>query len=198
MGARTGTQFLEGLRRTKREIWVDGEPIADVTAHPRLRGGAESLAAMFDRQHEFAGDCLFADPESGQPTNVSHMIPRSREDLMRRHAGLVRLSEGSMVIMGRTPDYMNMKFSAFASAPDVWAGADGRNARGARNIVAFQRRLADDDISLSHTIIQPTVDKRTDARVVGNKVTIRKVGETSEGIVVHGARVLATLAPYAD
>lgn len=198
MGARTGSQFLEGLRRTKREIWVEGERIADVTAHPKLRGGAESLAAIFDRQHDFAGDCLFAHPESGAPTNVSHMIPRSRDDLLRRHAGLVRLSEGSMGIMGRTPDYMNMKFSAFASAPRVWAGEDGRNARGARNIVAFQRRLADADLSLTHTIIQPTVDKRTDAAIVGNKVTIRKVGETRDGIVVRGARVLATLAPYAD
>ena len=105
MGARTGSQFLEGLRRTKREIWVEGERIADVTTHPKLRGGAESLAAMYDRQHEFAGDCLFAAPDTGELTNVSHMIPRSRDDLVRRHAGLVRLSEGSMGITGRTPDY---------------------------------------------------------------------------------------------
>src|SRR5213079_1318030 len=138
---------------------------------------------------------LYPDPETGEPTNVSHMIPRSRDDLRRRHAGLVRLSEGSMGIMGRTPDYMNMKFAAFASAPAVWAGADGRNERGAQNIVAFQRRLARDDVALPHTIIQPTIDKQTDAKVVGNKVTIRKVGETSEGIVVRGGRVLATLAP---
>ena len=103
-------------------------------------------------------------PRRGEPTNVSHMIPRSKDDLRRRHAGLVRLSEGSMGIMGRTPDYMNMKFAAFASAPKVWAGADGRNERGARNIVAFQRRLARADISLTHTIIQPTIDKRTDSQ----------------------------------
>jgi 4-hydroxyphenylacetate 3-monooxygenase oxygenase component len=198
MGARTGSQFLEGLRRTKREIWVDGERIEDVTTHPKLRGAAESLAAQFDRQHAYAAECLFADTESGEPTNVSHMIPQSRDDLRRRHAGLVRLSEGSMGIMGRTPDYMNMKFAAFASAPNVWAGADGRNERGARNIVNFQRRLSQADISLTHTIIQPTIDKRTDSRVVGNKVTIRKVGETADGIIVRGARVLATLAPYAD
>ncbi|MBV8410457.1 MAG: 4-hydroxyphenylacetate 3-hydroxylase [Alphaproteobacteria bacterium] len=100
--------------------------------------------------------------------------------------------------MGRTPDYMNMKFAAFASAPRVWAGDDGRNARGAANLVAFQRRLAEGDLALTHTIIQPTVDKRSDGRILGNKVTIRKVGETAEGIVVRGARVLATLAPYAD
>jgi 4-hydroxyphenylacetate 3-monooxygenase oxygenase component len=198
MGARTGSQFLDGLRKTKREIWVDGERIEDVTSHPKLRGGAASLAAIFDRQHAHAADCLFTHPDSGQPTNVSHMIPRSRDELRHRHAGLVRLSEGSMGIMGRTPDYMNMKFAAFASAPRVWAGADGRNERGAQNLVNFQRYLADGDISLTHTIIQPTTDKRTDGKVLGNKVTVRKVGETSEGIIVRGARVLATLAPYAD
>jgi 4-hydroxyphenylacetate 3-monooxygenase oxygenase component len=198
MGARTGAQFLEGLRRTRREIWVDGERMEDVTAHPKLRGGAESVAAMFDRQHRYAAECLFAAPETGQPTNVSHMIPRSRDDLWRRHAGLVRLSEGSMGIMGRTPDYMNMKFAAFASSPAVWAGAGGRNERGARNIVDFQRHLSRGDLALTHTIIQPTIDKRTDSRVLGNKVTVRKVGETAEGIIVRGARVLATLAPYAD
>jgi 4-hydroxyphenylacetate 3-monooxygenase oxygenase component len=198
MGARTGSQFLEGLRKTRREIWVDGERIDDVTAHPKLKGGAESLAAMFDRQHKYAAECLYKDAETGEPTNVSHMIPRSKDELRHRHAGIVRLSEGSMGIMGRTPDYMNMKFAAFASAPKVWAGADGRNERGARNIVAFQRRLAQADISLTHTIIQPTTDKRTDSQILGNKVTVRKVGQTADGIIVRGGRVLATLAPYAD
>jgi 4-hydroxyphenylacetate 3-monooxygenase oxygenase component len=198
MGARTGEDYLAGLRRTAREIWVDGERVDDVTDHPKLTGAAHSLAAIFDRQHSYADECLFPDPETGEPINVSHMMPRSRDDLRRRHQGLTRLSEGSMGIMGRTPDYMNMKFSGFASAPWVWAGDDGRNQRGADNLVAYQKRLARHDIALTHTIIQPTVDKRTDTRILGNEVTIRKVGETAEGIVVRGARVLATLAPFAD
>jgi 4-hydroxyphenylacetate 3-monooxygenase oxygenase component len=198
MGARTGSQFLEGLRKTKREIWVEGEKVDDVTAHPKLSGGAHSIAAMFDRQHQYAGECLFAAPPSGELTNISHMIPRSKDDLRRRHIGLVRLSEGSMGIMGRTPDYMNMKFAAFASAPKVWAGADGRNERGARNVVAYHEYLSRNDVSLTHTIIQPTIDKRTDSKVVGTKAMVRKVGETADGIIVRGAKVLATLAPYAD
>jgi aromatic ring hydroxylase len=93
---------------------------------------------------------------------------------------------------------MNMKFAAFASAPAVWAGADGRNERGARNLVAFQRHIAKTDAALTHTIIQPTIDKRTDTSFKGNKVMVRKVGQTDKGIIVRGARVLATLAPYAD
>jgi 4-hydroxyphenylacetate 3-monooxygenase len=198
MGARTGSQYLEGLRRTNRQIWVDGERIDDVTIHPKLTGAANSLARHFDRQHEFADECLYPDPETGEPVSVSHMQPRSKDDLRRRSNGLTRLSEGTVGIMGRTPDYMNMKFSAMASAPWVCAGEDGRNQRGSDNLIAYQKRLARRDISLTHTIIQPTVDKRTDSKILGNQVTIRKVGETAEGIVVRGGRVLATLAPYAD
>jgi 4-hydroxyphenylacetate 3-monooxygenase oxygenase component len=198
VGARTGEEFLAGLRATAREIWVDGERIDDVTSHPKLAGAAKTLAAVFDCQHRYASECLIADPETGEPINISHMLPRSKDDLRRRQVGLVRLSEVTMGLMGRTPDYMNMKFSGFASAPWVWAGPDGRNQRGADNLVAYQRRLARSDVSLTHTIIQPTIDKRTDTQVVGNRVTIRKVGETADGIVVRGARVLATLAPFAD
>jgi 4-hydroxyphenylacetate 3-monooxygenase len=198
MGARTGAEFLAGLKATSREIWVDGERIDDVTEHPKLSGAAQSLARVFDRQHAFADECLVPDPETGEPINISHILPRSQDDLRRRHQGLVRLSEASVGIMGRTPDYMNMKFSGFASAPWVWAGEDNRNEQGAANLVAFQKHLARADVALTHTIIQPNNDKRTDSDILGNKVTIRKVGETSEGIVVRGSRVLATLAPFAD
>src|SRR5262249_21770075 len=42
-------------------------------------------------------------------------------------------------------------------------------------------------------------DKATgDAPVAGNEHALRKVGETEHGILVRGARVLATLAPFAD
>ncbi|MCP3913615.1 MAG: 4-hydroxyphenylacetate 3-hydroxylase [Actinomycetia bacterium] len=198
MGARTGEEFLEGLRATDREIWVDGEKICDVTDHPKLTGAAHTLAEVFDQQHTYADECLIPDPETGEPINISHMLPRSHDDLRCRHVGLTRLTEVSVGIMGRTPDYMNMKFSAFAASPWVFAGRDGTNERGAANLQAFQKYLARDDKALTHTIIQPTVDKRTDHDILGNQVTIRKVGETSEGIVVRGARVLATLAPFAD
>jgi 4-hydroxyphenylacetate 3-monooxygenase oxygenase component len=196
--ARTGAEFLAGLRTSQRAVWIDGELVADPTTHPSTCGGAASLAALFDRQHTYADECLVADPETGESINVSHMLPRSQHDLRDRQIGLTRLSEGTAGLMGRTPDYMNMKFSAFGSAPWVWAGGDGRNERGAENIVRYREHLAREDIALTHTIIQPTIDKRTDGRFADNRVNLHKVGETNEGIVVRGGRVLATLAPFAD
>jgi len=198
MGARTGLQFLERLRKTNRTLWLGAERIDDVTEHPELAGAAHTLASVFDRQHQYAEDCLIPDPETGEPINISNMFPRSVEDLKRRNRGLSRISEATVGLMGRTPDYMNVKFACFAARHAIWAGADQGNEEGAQNLVQFQRRLAREDISLTHTIIQPTIDKATDGRIVGNRVTLHKVGEIATGVVVRGARILATLAPFAD
>ncbi len=198
MGARTGSEFLEGLRGTSRDLWLEGERVTDVPAHPKLGGAAQTLAGVFDRQHEYADDCLIPDPETGEPINISHMIPKSKDDLARRVVGLSRISEMTVGLMGRTPDYMNVKFASFAARWRDWAGPDGVNAEGAENLVTFQKRLRRDDISLTHTIIQPNNDKRTDSAIIGNQVTLHKIGDTADGIVVRGARILATLAPFSD
>jgi 4-hydroxyphenylacetate 3-monooxygenase oxygenase component len=198
MGARTGDQFLDGLRSRTRDVWIDGERIDDVTSHPLTRGAARTLAGVFDRQFEYPDECLIADPETGEKINVSHMQPRSIEDLRARVRGLSRISEYTVGLMGRTPDYMNVKFASFKARYTDWEGADGCNREGAENLLAFTNRLARQDISLTHTIIQPNIDKRTDSQIIGNKVTIHKVGETKDAIVIRGARILATLAPFAD
>jgi len=198
MGARTGAQFLEKLRKTRRAVWLGDGRVDDVTAHPALAGAARTLAGVFDRQHQYPDECLIPDPESGEPIGIGHMIPRSVDDLKRRNRGLARISEATVGLMGRTPDYMNVKFACFAARHAIWAGPDHANDEGAENIVRFQRHLARDDVSLTHTIIHPTIDRATDARLVGNPVTLQKVGETATGIVVRGARILATLAPFAD
>ena len=90
MAARTGEEFLKGLRARPRELWLERARVEDVTEHPAFAGAAAALASVFDRQHEYPDDCLMPDPETGEAINVSHMIPRSKADLQRRHRGLAR------------------------------------------------------------------------------------------------------------
>jgi aromatic ring hydroxylase len=198
MAARTGEEFLKGLRNRTRQLYLGDERVEDVTTHPDLAGAAGALADVFDRQHEFPDDCLMPDPETGESINVSHMIPRSKEDLQRRHRGLARIAESSAGLMGRTPDYMNVTFAGFAGEQQAWLGPDGRNEEGVANLQAFQRQLAREDLSLTHTIIHPTIDRATDTSFADNPVPLHKVADTEHGIVVRGARILATLAPFAD
>ena len=194
----TGEEFLKGLRARNREVWLGDERVDDVTTHPQLEGAAHSLASVFDVQHEFPDDCLMPDPETGEAINVSHMIPRSIDDLKRRHRGLRRIAELTVGIMGRTPDYMNVTFAGFAGERGAWLGPEGKNVEGHDNLIAYQKMIAREDLSLTHTIVHPTIDRVKDQSFAGNPVPLHKVGETSTGIIVRGARILATLAPFAD
>jgi 4-hydroxyphenylacetate 3-monooxygenase len=74
MPARTGAQFLRGLRDS-RAVWIGAGRVADPLDHPDLRGGAQAIAAVFDLHHQHPDDCLMPDPETGEPIAVSHMIP---------------------------------------------------------------------------------------------------------------------------
>ena len=196
MAARDGDAFLKGLR-DGREVWVDGERVGDVTAHPALAGAAASLAELYDLQHAEADTCLMPDPETGESIHVSHLIPRSADDLHRRHAALRRVAEFSAGLMGRTPDYMNVTFAGFAGRDDEWGAFD--NEAGAARLVAFQRELARRDLALTHTIIHATVDRRLpDVEAGDGEIALHKVADTDAGITVRGARILSTLAPFAD
>jgi 4-hydroxyphenylacetate 3-monooxygenase len=196
MPARTGEQFLRGLK-DGRAIWIGNDRVRDVASHPAFAGAAQTLASVFDLQHEFADDCLVRDPETGESINVTHLIPHSKEDLRRRHRAIQRVAEYTVGVMGRTPDYMNVTFAGFAGRTDEW-GAYGNEA-GAERLVRYQKFIRRHDKALTHTIVHPTVDKsKGDAPKAGDEVALRKVGQTSQGIVVRGARMFATLAPFAD
>jgi 4-hydroxyphenylacetate 3-monooxygenase len=47
----TGAQYLESLR-DGREVYVYGERVQDVTAHPAFRNAARSIARLYDALHD--------------------------------------------------------------------------------------------------------------------------------------------------
>jgi 4-hydroxyphenylacetate 3-monooxygenase oxygenase component len=197
INARTGQQYLDQLAKDRREIWLEGELVHNPLEHPRLAQAARTLARVFDLQHEHADEMLVPSPDDGALVNASHLIPRSKEDLERRRHTIELTAAVTGGTMGRTPDYLNVTFACFAGRADVWARRG--NEQGAANIVAYQKLMRDRDLSTTHSIMNPQVDRsKPEAEQAAGEVALHRVGETSDGIVVRGARMLATLAPYAD
>ena len=108
-----GREFLEGLR-DDREVWLEGERVEDVTTHPKLRRMAETLANLYDLQHdpETAERMTFTSPKSGDPISLSFLIPESADDLIRRKGALETTARASFGMLGRTPDYCNIIITA--------------------------------------------------------------------------------------
>src|SRR3989449_5791131 len=96
MGARTGRQYIKGLRDQQRDVWLGGERVKDVTTHPGLANGVRAIAALYDMQHDPAlrDEMTYMSPTSGERVGLSLVIPRTRHELERRGAMMLRWEIG--------------------------------------------------------------------------------------------------------
>ena len=198
MAAKNGQQYVDGLRERPAEVWLRGKRVKDVTTEPGLRGGVRSLAALYDLQHDpgTKDEMTFPSPGSGKPVGLSFIIPRSHEDLERRRAMMVRWAWAGCGMMARTPDFMNVSISGWASA----AGFFSQNRpEFAANVLRYHEFIRENDSTLTHTLVN--LQRRRKAGVLDEtdeQVALTVVKETDAGIVVRGSRILATLGPIAD
>ncbi|MGE0859827.1 MAG: 4-hydroxyphenylacetate 3-monooxygenase, oxygenase component [Gammaproteobacteria bacterium] len=194
-GIRNGQQYLDGLR-DGRQVWLEGRRVEDVTTEPGLCRGAHTLAGFMDRQFDPARRELLTYEEDGKRYGMSFLVPRSQADIARRGAAFYEWATWSNGMFGRTPDYKNASVMAFAAGADFLA--QGR-PEFADNMRRYYQYVRDHDKVLTHTLVNPTFSHAQfkDGRY-SDKVALQIVKETDAGIVVNGARLLATLGPHAD
>jgi 4-hydroxyphenylacetate 3-monooxygenase len=127
---------------------------------------------------------------------MSFLVPRSRDDVLRRGEAFYEWATWSNGMFGRTPDYKNASVTAFSAAAEFLV--QGR-PEFADNIRRYYEFVRDHDKVLTHTLVNPTFNfaQAKEGRY-SDQVALQVVDETDSGIVVNGARLLATLGPHAD
>ena len=198
MPARTGQEYINGLKEHPREVWIDGERVDDVTTHPALRNGVKSVAALYDMQHdpELREEMTYASPTTGDPVGLSFMIPQTVEDLERRRNMMTRWAWASCGMMGRSPDFLNVIFAAWAGASDFFA-QDRPEFK--QNVSNYYEYIRENDLTLTHALLN--LQRRRGASAtdtVSEEVALTVVKETGAGVVLRGSRLLATLGPISD
>jgi 4-hydroxyphenylacetate 3-monooxygenase len=197
MPPRTGQEYLQGLKQRPREVWIDGERVHDVTTFPAFANCARTLAQLYDLQHAAATReaLTYLSPDTGQREGTSFIIPRTVADLERRRLMVKTWADATCGMMGRTPDFLNVNLMAFAVCPEYFAKNDPRFGE---NVVRYYEYVRDHDLCLTHTLVNPQVDRSKQVTELDPYIGLGVVEETAEGLVVRGARMLATLAPFAD
>jgi 4-hydroxyphenylacetate 3-monooxygenase len=197
MGARSGADYIAGLR-DDRDVWIDGERVKDVTRDRRLGRGVRSIAGLYDLQLEPSRveQMTYRSPTTGHRVGLSHIQPRSVDDLVRRRTMMKTWAEWSAGMIGRGPDFLNTMVMGCAANADYFAKNDPAYGE---NIRRYYDEVRERDLCLTHTLIAPQVNraKPPDEQADG-EVALRVVDETDTGLVVTGARILATLAPASD
>jgi 4-hydroxyphenylacetate 3-monooxygenase len=199
MPARTGAEYLKGLREQSAEVYLRGERVKDVTTHPATRNGAHTIARLLDMQHdpELRDEMTYPSPTTGDRVGLSFIMPHKFQDLEQRRVMMTHWARATCGMMGRTPDFLNVAVMSMAAAAD-YCGQNRPEFK--KNVQRYYEHIRENDVVLTHTLVNlqrnrsplptPLAD-RTD-------VALSVVKETDSGIVVRGARVLATLGPLSD
>src|SRR5579884_2906533 len=193
MPVRSGAQYLAGLRDGRR-VLCDGRWVGDVTAEPGFRNTARAIAQFYDFQNRPAlRDVMTYETEDGDRAGMAFIEPRSKDDLRRRAAAFAAWAEATCGLIGRSPDYMNACMMMVGAAAVHLGAHDPVFGERARNIYLDARRR---DLCFTHTFIPAHVDRNRPPSE--QPASLRVLRETSEGPIVSGARVVATLAPFSD
>src|SRR5436853_2639498 len=151
MAARTGAEYIKGLQSQQCEVWLRGERVKDVTTHPGLANGVRAIASLYDLQQDpkLRDEMTFVSPTSGERLGLSFIIPRTRQELERRGVMMLRWARTTCGMMGRSPDFMNVTFAAWAASARYFAR--GRPEFG-ENIRRYYEYISERDLTLTHSL----------------------------------------------
>jgi paerucumarin biosynthesis protein PvcC len=180
----TGEEYLESLR-DGRVLYLDGERVADVTRHPAFRNSARSIARLYDALHDpETRDVLIAEDRQGIRTHRFFMPSYSAQDLLDAREAIAAWSRLSYGHLGRTPDYKASFMATLGADPGWYAPFEESGRR-------WYRRYATQALFLNHVLINPPIDRAKAVHEVED-VYVHVVEERDDGMVVSGAKMLAT------
>ena len=199
MAARSGSEFLGRLAAARVHVEIQGETLTGgVASHPAFRNVVRSFAELYDMQHDPAyRDILtYPSPTTGDPVATSFLQPRTPADLVKRRRAFKLWADRSLGMLGRTGDYLNSALMALASAEDWFAQA---GAQYGENIRRYYERVREEDLLCTHTLIPPQANRAVSgSQQAGGALMAHIVREDDNGVVIRGARMLATIGPFAD
>ncbi|WP_138417596.1 4-hydroxyphenylacetate 3-monooxygenase, oxygenase component [Aquibacillus sediminis] len=196
MPAKTGQQYIDNLKKANNNVYMDGERVDDVTEHPAFKNAIQSMAKLYDLQYEKPDKMLYTSPTTGEKVGKTFMVPRTVEDLIERREAIAEWQNFTKGLMGRSPDYLNAEIMTMGEAADFYGEGDPMFAENARKYAEFAR---ENDISLTHTLIHPQVNRaKIQAEQKDANVALHVVEKNDNGVVVDGIRLLATQAGITD
>lgn len=182
----TGAEYIESLR-DDREIYIYGDRVKDVTTHPAFYNPVRMTARLYDALHDPATHDVLTtatDTGNGGFTHRFFTTPRSVDDLVADQQAIAAWARISYGWMGRSPDYKASFLGTLGANADFYAPfAD--NAR------RWYRESQEKVLYWNHAIVHPPVDRNRPPDEVAD-VYIHAERETDAGLVVSGAKVVAT------
>ena len=181
-----GSEYLESLR-DDRSIFIYGEKVKDVTTHPAFRNTSRMIARCYDALHDpKTKDKLTIPTETGNGsyTHAYFRAPKTLDEVVAGRDAIAEWARVGYGFIGRAPDYKAAFLGTLGANSDFY---DPYQDNAKRWYKYSQERVP----FVNHAIIHPPVDRDRPPNEVAD-VCVHIEKETDAGIIVSGAKVVAT------
>jgi len=192
---RTGDEYRESIR-DGREVWIDGERVADVTTHPSFKPIVDVRARIYDLAHESATrDVMsYVDAETGERCPTGARLPLSKDDWHAKRLAVDTVLDDVGGIVTRVGDETVGEMWSLYDGQEILDEIDPAYSAHIQHHVRYAA-LADPFHVSANT--DPKGDRAKRPQEQDPDVLLHVVGETDGGIVVRGAK-FETAAAYAN
>jgi 4-hydroxyphenylacetate 3-monooxygenase len=182
----TGAEYLESIR-DGREIWIYGERVKDVTAHPAFRNTVRMIARLYDALHDPRARIAHDRDRYRQRRLHAHRFYRATRNAEELVAARDAIAEWARVSLrlDRPQPRLQSRVSRDLGANSDFYTPYAENARH------WYKKVQEEVSFVNHAIVNPPVDRDRPLDEVKD-VYMHVEQETDAGLIVSGAKVVAT------
>ncbi|QOK29883.1 4-hydroxyphenylacetate 3-hydroxylase (plasmid) [Cytobacillus oceanisediminis] len=179
-----------------RSVWLNGEKVKDITIHPEFSGTLSTISHLLGTLDSKEQDVIgYISPRTNEFVHKAFFIPRSLDDLISRRKAFDVWSRKTYGVMSRLSDYANSLITGYFIDRDYF---DRFDSSFSKKITAYYENARDERRVVTTGILDPQIDRSKPNHELEDKdALLRIVCETDEGVIVRGAKMIATAAPYA-
>ncbi|HVY18228.1 MAG TPA: 4-hydroxyphenylacetate 3-hydroxylase family protein, partial [Rhodopila sp.] len=201
---RTGQQYRDSIR-DGRQVWINGDRVADVTTHPMFKPLVDIRARIYDMAHEdmahedmaheagHAPTMTYRD-EAGDVCSVGAKLPLTRQDWHDKRTAVDAVLDEVGGVVTRVGDETVGEMWSLYDGQDVLNEVNPQFSTNIRNHVA--RVVKEDPFHVSANT-DPKGDRSKRPQDQDPDMLLHVVKETDAGIIVRGAKY-ETAAAYAN
>ena len=192
---RTGDEYRDSIR-DGREVYINGERVADVPSHPAFKPIVDVRARIYDMAHEPASrdTMTYVDDATGERNAVALKLPTSQRDWHDKRRAVDAVLDAAGGVVTRVGDETIGEMWSLYDGQDVLDRVDPRFSENIR--AHIHRATALDPFHVSANT-DPKGDRSKRPQDQDPDMLLHLVRETENGIVVRGAKY-ETAAAYSN
>lgn len=193
--ATIGEQFINSLQ-DGRTVWLDGAKVENIAAHPAFQGTLNTLRHLFDtlNDHEVRDRVGFKSPKTGEYVHNAYLVPASIDDIKRRTMAFDLWDRRTHGVMSRLSEYARSLVTGWYAVRERYQAVDPQFAE---KITHYYEEARDHHRFVTTALLDPQIDRsKGPSEQRDPDSVLRIVRKTKDGVILRGAKMIATAAPY--